>query len=485
MNLASINHQVLGALAFAGDLSMGQPPEHSPTVACLAERIAEVSGANDRVKTCAVQLALIRWAGCTANAREFSELLGDDVRGRAEMIAGRNPFIDTEPPTGSLHMAIAPLALAHCEATAMLAERIGLLPEVATSALDLFETWNGKGLPARKSEEDIHEAAQYVALAGDAEVFSRTFGIPHAAALIVSRAGQNYEPRLASETSQLLPKWIEELTAKNVLSSCVAGLPDRFERDLTLREAALVIGDFSDLKIPGHEGFSRASVDLIERTCPVLGLGSEKECLAIAAAVAGVGRVSVSNKKLGISTGTVSEEALLVPHWTGRILSRVPAIGSAADLAEQAYERLDGSGVGHGLLAPALSANARLVQAVRAVVEASDCYSKGQFNVENARAALQREVEQGRLDGRIVDAVLVGLGSKRLLGLSNQPDTSLTVREIDVLQQLATGATNKQIARSLSVSPKTVSTHLERVYSKLGVRTRAAATLKALETGLI
>ena len=52
---------------------------------------------------------------------------------------------------------------------------------------------------------------------------------------------------------------------------------------------------------------------------------------------------------------------------------------------------------------------------------------------------------------------------------------SLTNRELDVLQLVAEGLTNRQIARALFISPATVRTHLEHVYEKLGVRTRTAA----------
>ncbi|NKB16353.1 MAG: response regulator transcription factor, partial [Sphingomonadales bacterium] len=61
----------------------------------------------------------------------------------------------------------------------------------------------------------------------------------------------------------------------------------------------------------------------------------------------------------------------------------------------------------------------------------------------------------------------------------------LTSRERDVLSVLIRGATNKEIARALDVSPKTVSTHLQSVYAKLGVTTRAGAAIRALEAGLL
>jgi DNA-binding CsgD family transcriptional regulator len=52
---------------------------------------------------------------------------------------------------------------------------------------------------------------------------------------------------------------------------------------------------------------------------------------------------------------------------------------------------------------------------------------------------------------------------------------SLTERELDVLSLVAAGLTNREISRRLFISPATVRTHLEHIYEKLGVRTRASA----------
>jgi DNA-binding CsgD family transcriptional regulator len=60
----------------------------------------------------------------------------------------------------------------------------------------------------------------------------------------------------------------------------------------------------------------------------------------------------------------------------------------------------------------------------------------------------------------------------------------LTAREVEVLQLAAQGGSMKTIAASLSVAPKTVDAHLQHIYGKIGVTTRAGAVLFALEHGL-
>ena len=62
--------------------------------------------------------------------------------------------------------------------------------------------------------------------------------------------------------------------------------------------------------------------------------------------------------------------------------------------------------------------------------------------------------------------------------------SNLTARELQILQFVITGYTNKEIAAEIFVSEKTVEYHLDNIYKKLGVRTRLLAGIWALEQGL-
>lgn len=66
-----------------------------------------------------------------------------------------------------------------------------------------------------------------------------------------------------------------------------------------------------------------------------------------------------------------------------------------------------------------------------------------------------------------------------------KPQVALSAREIEILQELATGASNKELAKSLFISEATVKTHLVHIYQKLGVENRTAAINVARERKLI
>ena len=79
----------------------------------------------------------------------------------------------------------------------------------------------------------------------------------------------------------------------------------------------------------------------------------------------------------------------------------------------------------------------------------------------------------------------------KLLAYQRQKETSplqqdaLSEREFEILQQVATGATNKQIAHKLGISDRTVKAHLTNIYNKFGVDSRAASIAHAAKLGLL
>jgi DNA-binding NarL/FixJ family response regulator len=68
---------------------------------------------------------------------------------------------------------------------------------------------------------------------------------------------------------------------------------------------------------------------------------------------------------------------------------------------------------------------------------------------------------------------------------ARRPKLGLTPREIHVLKQVAAGLSNKQIAKRLGLSEKTVRNHLSRTFNKLGATNRTEAVMSAMRVGLL
>jgi DNA-binding NarL/FixJ family response regulator len=69
-------------------------------------------------------------------------------------------------------------------------------------------------------------------------------------------------------------------------------------------------------------------------------------------------------------------------------------------------------------------------------------------------------------------------------GTSGRPAMRLTARQVDVLRLVAEGKTDRQIAAELILSEKTVGRHLENIFARLGVSSRAAASVVAVHEGI-
>jgi DNA-binding NarL/FixJ family response regulator len=88
--------------------------------------------------------------------------------------------------------------------------------------------------------------------------------------------------------------------------------------------------------------------------------------------------------------------------------------------------------------------------------------------------------------GEVARAVrMVGLGMTMFAPTSEQPAPPLSEREREVLEAIAAGCTNREIAQALYLSPHTVKEHTSALYRKLGARNRAEAVQRAQRVGLL
>jgi HD-GYP domain-containing protein (c-di-GMP phosphodiesterase class II) len=205
-----------------------------------------------------------------------------------------------------------------------------------------------------------------------------------------------------------------------------------------------------------------------------------------AALVHDLGRVAIGARiwqKPGALSADEWEQVRLHPYHTERVLSRSPLLSALGQLAGGHHERLDGSGYHRGAAAAELSPLARLLAAAdvyHAMLEPRPY--RPAFAPERAATKMADEARSGRLDPEAVTAVIAAAGQQapRL-----EHRGGLTDRETEVLGLVARGLQTKQVARALGISVKTADHHIQAAYRKLGVSSRAAAALVAMEHGLL
>ncbi|WP_433251004.1 response regulator [Streptosporangium sp. CA-135522] len=101
------------------------------------------------------------------------------------------------------------------------------------------------------------------------------------------------------------------------------------------------------------------------------------------------------------------------------------------------------------------------------------------------KACPPEELFQGIRAAAKGETVLSPRVATRMMRRMRDPGPALSAREVEILELLASGAGNREIARRLFITEATVKTHLVHVYGKLGVDTRTAAVTAAVERGLI
>ena len=184
-----------------------------------------------------------------------------------------------------------------------------------------------------------------------------------------------------------------------------------------------------------------------------------------------IGRIAVSSGIWGRERPLRPDEwerVRMHPYHTHQVLDRSPFLRSLNEVATTHHERLDGSGYYRGLPGPSLSVPAR-------ILAAADTYHakterrphREALMPKQAATHLRSEATAGRLDAAAVESVLAASGQP---ATARATTPRLTPREVEILGEAARGGSMREIARALSIAPKTVDGHLQRIYPKIGSR---------------
>jgi len=476
------------ALAFIGDLSMGQPTDHSLRTAWLAGTIAAAAGCEMRQVEAARHVALLRWSGCTANAQEFTDFLDDDIRGRQALLAARKSRMHQPNRSTPLPVGILSIAKIHCEIAGDIANLLGLSPDAEAALRSVFETYDGGGVPGVLQGKDVPLATYVVALASDIEVFSRLYGLEDALALVRGRSNGLYPSFLVDASLPLASAWMTELDSPAEPWADVAEQPASVQRRIGLE----LVGDVIDLKLPWMTGYSRRVAKLARDCCARIGLDEPRRHRAYKAGlIHGIGRpavpVAIWNAPEPLPASSL-ERLRLVPYWTSRAARHIEGLAVEAEFASFAFERRDGSGYFRGRSGAEMPLEGQIVAAAEQWVSHRTRRPwRPELTEVQALDSMTKDVAAGRFDHAVVSALLTCVLERETARVAApaHDDQPISQRELEVLRCISLGDNTKQIARALHISPRTVRTHVERLFLKLNCSTRAAATLKASTRGLI
>lgn len=497
--------ELVASLSLATDLGLGLPEEHVLRQTVLASRLARRAGIEE---ASTFYVSLMAWVGCIADSHELATWFGDDLKMRADSYrvdkaglpmlrlmvthlgAGSAPMrrltLIGRFLAGGFQDAIDGFA-AHCQTTGDIADRLGLGDPVRRALGQAFERWDGRGTPGRAAGTAIEPAMRIVHIADDTEVFLRLGGPKAALDMLAERRGTEFDPGLVDLVDEELLAGLDDIDSWSAVVEGCAAL-DRGLSDTELDDALTIFADYADLKSPWYSGHSRAVAALAGEAATLTGMPPEEAVLVRRAGwVHRLGATGVStaiwNKAAPLTPGE-RERVRQVPYLTARVLSRQPTLARIGAVAAAVHEHVDGSGYPNGLTVTQLGRPALLLAAADAYQTlGEDRPGRRALDVAARRAGCLDAVRAGKLDADSVDVVLEAAGHRR--SRRQALPAGLTRREAEVVALLARGLSNRQIADRLVVSPKTVNSHLEHIFTKVGVSTRGGAVMFALRHGLV
>ena len=509
--------EFVATFALAQDNAFGQPLESQLRSCLLASAICDEAGFDAQLSETVYWVALLRYIGCTGHAHEVATLFGDEIAIRAQTLVhdAANPAevmrdvfayaTAGHPPEEQEQIVAAIKAGAHdwavhnfstgCEVGDMLAQRLDMSDDVRTALRFTFERWNGGGFPAGAKGDDIPLAMRVVHLSHDMEAIARLFSPEQALDAVRERRDRTYDPELADIFIAYGAGYLERL-GKTDPWDAVLSLEPRPRRILEgedLDKALEVAADFIDLKSPYMAGHSRRCAQLSADAASQLRCSDDDiTTLRRAALVHEFGTTAISNSILDKTSALTRAEFDRVevhPMLTEQMLRRTPVLAALNKVAAAHHEKADGSGYHKRVKSEAVSTCGHILAATDMYVGlTTDRADRPAFSTDAAAAELRRLVAKGVLEKRATGAVLEAAGHSDDRGLTTARPKGvhgLTAREVEVLRLAARGLTTGEIASQLFISPKTADHHIQHVYGKIGVSSRAAAMLWAMQNAVV
>lgn len=506
--------ELLCSLSLVGDAGYALEPGEAMRACAVACGVARAAGMPENEVGEAFYAALLRHVGCVGFAHELTALLGDDLQ--ANEAGGRTNFArpsdvlstlipgvtSGRPPLERGRLALTLAARGRgigrayetttCEVARATAQRIGLSGGVQRSLFEVFEWWNGKGNPRGLRGDSIAPGARVARVSTDAVLFHRLGGRELAVHAMKERAGTIADPALVDvfvrEADQLFGQLADRDPRELVLA--VEPEPHATISSHDVTAVAEAFADVADLKSVFMLGHSRDVARISVAAAEQLGFDeSAISDLRIAALLHDLGRIAIPNRiweRKGALTSVEWEQVRLHPYHSERILGSCELLSGPAAVVGSHHERLDGSGYHRGDRGHAISMSTRVLGAADAFAAMTRPRPhRGPKSPSDAAAELLTAARDGTFDRDVVDAIVSVSGQRVPRSRRTDYPAGLTEREAEVVALVATGASNAEVGRALGISKRTAEHHLQHAYAKIGVSSRAAAALFAVDHDIV
>lgn len=522
--MSTVNHtsdgpirmaEVLAAFSFATDLGTGKSMGHALRACFLGMAMARELRLSTSEQAELYYSFLLMHSGCAASSLALTPIIkgdelaaiGDitlrDESNLLEVLAWMRRNVSPHAPLPTRIINIIQALLQGdagedirgvCEVAVRVAQRLNMPQGVQNAVRHYLERWDGIG-PFGLRETKIPLNARLLHLALKIEACNSVYGRESAVNMALEQKGKIFDPQVVEVFLSIAERadlW--ETLAKQELRERVLDLepdsPYRYIGEAKLDDIALAAADFVDLKSPATIGHSRETAHFAECIARRMDLPqSEIATIRRAALVHDLGHLALPGHILlnQDQLSEVDKEKLrLHPYYTERILSRVPALASVAAIAGMHHERMNGTGYYRGLNGDELPVSACILALADDFQDRLQT-SPNRLDLDPQDVLKAMKPDAGTLFSPECFAALaeeLGVSTPKPRPRHEWP-AGLTDREVEVLQQVAKGDINRQIAQKLVISERTVAHHLEHIYDKIGISSRAAAVFFAMERELI
>lgn len=498
----------LGALSFATDLAAGQPQGTALGATVLGVRLGRFLGLGEADLAALYYASLLRRIGCTSTASMVAPMtLGDEQaaylaldladisdpnsirQNLEERLPQGNPEARAAAIDGISNGGTSLYAIAeeHCVQAVTLTRRLPVPPGVTEFLGEVDARWDGWN-PTRSAGNAIPVGTRIMEFAVTVEIIRRVMGMGAAIDIATARAGSQFDPEISALFAKNTQTLTDGLSSSGIWSVFLDDEPGEvvLAGPHELRSVAFAFADFADQKSRFFVGHSRRVAALGLAAAVEVGLEQDRaQAIFDAGLIHDIGKAAVPTgiwDKPGELDPLERDEAVSHSFHTARILAIGEVFSGIADCASSTSERCDGSGTHRGLH---LSGQEACILASANLYDelTHDTAARPSVSAVGAADMLREEAAEGRLPATCVSAVLSASGH-RATKASALP-AGLTRREAEVLVRIARGDSGKEAAGALDISPKTVEKHTENIFRKVGVSSRTAAALFAMNNGLL